>query len=126
LLLLLQLLPQRLELLLRLFECGVGRRGSEWLAEGGVDAAIIAAGGQSSQHALALRSHPDAHVERRAFRRLPRSPKPAFASRSPAHRSAPGWSAGRREIRSSRATCIPRWPCRAPSETNYCRTGLAG
>src|ERR1035438_9163940 len=54
---LLQFLTQRLELLLEVFHGRVRRRGRQRLAEIGVDAPAVAAGVESCQHALAVRSH---------------------------------------------------------------------
>src|SRR5208337_3384126 len=67
---LLEFLSQRVELLLNILELGVRRLGRQRFAEIGFDPATIIAWVQACQHALAIRSHPDTHVERRAFRRL--------------------------------------------------------
>ncbi len=65
-----QFLSQRFKLLLTLFEHGIRRHGRQRLAEIGVDSAAVIARVETRQHALAIRSHPDAHVEWRSFGRL--------------------------------------------------------
>ena len=65
-----QFLSQRLQPLLPLFERRVRRHGRQRPAEISVDSGAVVAGVEAGQHALAIRAHPDPHVERRSFRRL--------------------------------------------------------
>ena len=69
-LLLVEFGTHRLQLLLYVLECRIWRQRRERLAEISLDAAVVGALIQPSQHALAIRSHPYAYVKRRAFRSL--------------------------------------------------------
>ncbi len=63
---------------------GVGRQRRQRLAEIGFDATAVGARIQPGQHALAIRAHPHANVERRAFRRfLERFRTSGIGGRSP-------------------------------------------